>query len=157
MNSKFFCNHHAQQIKACEAEAIRSWSQMMRRGMRAFDECRVEAAFIYLGSALDIALIRMSCDKNRYFGELHLIRPTEALIQLHLLANEFDNALALLSHVSSAGGSNEVVHCRAVVDFLVAQYGLVERAEKAFYSDWPTSGTNSQMGDRNQTYMKLAH
>lgn len=56
MKSPYFCAYHAERMRACEPEALRSWTEMMRRGVHVYVECRMDAAEIVLGSAVDVAL-----------------------------------------------------------------------------------------------------
>lgn len=132
MNFTYLCIYHIERLQACEAEAWRTWSQMMQRGVKAYADCRTEAAHIYLNTALEVALLRNACcETNVSFGELELLKPAEFLIQLYVIEDAFDSALDVLARISSAESSGNFG--TAVRKFLALQYKRVELAEQAFF------------------------
>lgn len=100
MNTRYFCAYHAERIKACETHALRCWVEMMRRGVQAYTECRLEAAQIYLGSALDIGLLRFTCAENNLFEEIHLTKPADFIIELRLSDADYGTARDVLNRIS---------------------------------------------------------
>lgn len=102
MKPRYLCAYHAERIRASEQHACHSWLELMRRGTLAYAECRVEAAQIYLGAALDIALLRLACQGNKLFTALHLSKPLEFMIELLVVEGCFNQAMKLLSKISSA-------------------------------------------------------
>ena len=148
MNSQFFCAFHAEKMRACETEALDSWSQMMHRGMKAYVDCRIDAALIYFGSALDIALLRYSCANNGVFSDIHLIKPAEFLVQLHLTNEGFDKANAILLYLSNAVESINlwrfrIINAQPIYQFIAKQFKWVELSEKRFLGIGDSSKTKS--------------
>lgn len=133
MTFNYICIYHIERMQVCETEAFRNWGQMMHRGVKAWADCRAEAAHIYLNSALDIALLRSCCENNGIFEEMHFIKPAEFLIELYLLDNAFDHALTLLARVSSLEEVSSQGLSEHASNFLLRQYERVELAEKAFF------------------------
>lgn len=107
MKSSYFCQHHAELMKVDESEACKYWTEMMHRGVRAYAGCRMEAASIYLGSALDIALLRRACT-NKVFEADHISKPTEFIIQLMIIDNRFQEATSLLARLCGEGLKSEL-------------------------------------------------
>lgn len=107
MNTRYFCAYHAERIRESEPHALRCWVEMMRRGMQAYTECRIEAAQIYLGSALDIGLLRHTCAHNTVFGEIHLTKPADFIIELRLSEADHEAALSLLNKIADVSETSE--------------------------------------------------
>lgn len=99
MKTTYFCAYHADRIRTCEQSAMGSWNEMMRRGRLAYTECRTDDAHVYFGSATEIALLRYTGSSNRYFGDTHITKPIEFLVELLILENNFNQATALLSQI----------------------------------------------------------
>jgi len=102
MKTSHLCPNHSHLVKDSEPRAMEIWCDMMRRGIRAYTQCRIDSAECYLGAATEIALLRYSCEKNRFFDEVHLTKPLEFLIELLVQAMNFDKAMVLLSSISTA-------------------------------------------------------
>lgn len=138
MKSQYFCIFHAQLLQARESEAIAAWSQLMRRGMTAYNECRTSDAYTYLGAALDLALLRSECASNGIFSELHLIKPAEFLIQLQLAEQRFDDATLLLDRLGAFGNLPIAwlgPTLEQFVEFERSQINAVKAREPAIPSD----------------------
>ncbi len=139
MKTLYFCAYHADNLRASETEAIKSWSSVMRRGMKAYCECRIDAAEIYLESALDIALIRSECSKNCIFDSMHLLKPIEFLTELYLTNEAFTQASKILNKVSRNVPEESELYSSAVDAFLITQFKRLEQCECAHLHH---SGTN---------------
>ncbi|MEJ2417159.1 MAG: hypothetical protein P8Y45_09540 [Exilibacterium sp.] len=154
MKTQYFCRYHAERMKASESEAYHCWNEMMRRGVHAYTECRMEAAHIYLGSALDIAILRRMCEKNGIFESLHATKPADFLLQLMLIELRFNETHYLLSRLSSTTGDDESSSNAALTKFLSAQYERVEVAEKSHI----TRDSIRDYGQSNrQSLKRIAH
>jgi hypothetical protein len=136
MNSQYFCAHHASKIAQSETEAFRNWSQMMHRGTKAYVECRLDAAEIYLGSALDVVLLRCNCSHNELFSESHLIKPAEFLLEIFLMIDAFDKAEQVLRHICEHCHKRASIYGSVSEQFLFDQFERVEKAEKDFFGVW---------------------
>lgn len=133
MRSQYFCAYHSEKMKSCESEAIRQWSQLMQRGVKAYSECRIDAAQIYLGSAFDIAHLRSDCEKNGVFSEMHLLKPVEFLLQIYLMTDLFDEAYQVLHRISAVSDKNKDFFTHGAEVFLGDNYERLEVAEKTFF------------------------
>lgn len=132
MSLRYFCTSHSEAIQTNEPEAWRCWAALMQRGIKAYTECRVDAAYIYLGAALDVALIRNDCGNNKSFCETHAIKPAEFILQLFLIDNDFNRARILLHRISVNCEKNGITQAGLYDTFFAKQYQAVEIAEKAF-------------------------
>ena len=104
MKTTYFCAYHAERLKACESEAFRHWGEMMRRGVQAYVECRMDAAGLYLGTALEIGLLRRECNENGVFAVLHILKPAQFLVELFLLDRQQRKVEELINKISTHGG-----------------------------------------------------
>lgn len=100
MRSPYLCAYHAERLKACESEAFRYWGEMMRRGVQAYVECRFDAAVLYLGTALEIGLLRQRCQLNGLFEGVHIQKPVEFLVELLKIDRQYQQVNELLDYVS---------------------------------------------------------
>ena len=100
MRSPYLCAYHAERLKACESEAFRYWGEMMRRGVQAYVECRFDAAVLYLGTALEIGLLRQRCQLNGLFEGLHIQKPVEFLVELLKIDRQYHQVNELLDYVA---------------------------------------------------------
>lgn len=132
MQTPHFCAYQAERIKACGAVALRCWAETMRRGVQAYTACRMETAQIYLGSALDIGLLRYSCRDNLTFNDFHLSKPAEFLLELHLVNDEYGLAIAQLSKISSVIYDGEQQPSRQLLDQMAKLYTRVELCEREY-------------------------
>ncbi len=130
MKTTYFCTFHAERMMAYEGEAIQYWTQMMRRGTQAYSECRIDAARIYLGSAMEIGLLRHSCVKSMFFDDMHLTQPLSFLIELLILDESFDEAIYILSKISTAINERRTVPDSGLLEVLANHYSRVEISEK---------------------------
>lgn len=142
MKSDYFCRYHLDNMCKEESVAFKSWSELMRRGMRAYVECRIEAANIFLSSALDIAILRTTFCTNSLFSDVNITKPAEFLIHLYITDCEFTHAKKLLSCLSyvdnSEPASNTTDRKKNPLDlsaFLAKYYMQLELAEKAYMSE----------------------
>ncbi|MDZ7923833.1 MAG: hypothetical protein U5M23_07170 [Marinagarivorans sp.] len=133
MTSQYFCAYHVNKFVVSEIEAFRNWSQMMQRGVKAYVECRVEAAEIYLGSSLDIALLRCSCTGNKIFSEEQLLKPAEFILQIYLMTDAFHKAQQTLDRISGCCQANHGLLGMVTEKFITEQFERFEKAEKDFF------------------------
>lgn len=138
-STHYFCAHHLEQMKACESEAIRQWTQLMQRGVKAYVECREEAAQIYLGAAMEVGLLRSRLPSNGIFSEMHVLKPAEFMIQTHLTMECFEAAEQLIEQISTANAQHRRFFTSVCDDFLEAQLQAAQLAEKAFFTSAPFS------------------
>lgn len=132
MISKFFCAYHAQRMRSDEQEAYRCWNQMMHRGAKAYAECRIEAANIYLGSALEVALIRAQSKSQKIFSEMHISKPVAFLVELFVAQDKFDICNVLLKRVSEHA-EQQYGESKSFQSAISELYVRIESAEKAFF------------------------
>lgn len=154
MKSLYFCAFHAERMKASESEALRCWSEIMRRGMHAYVDCRMEAAELYLGAALDIGLMRYRCTQSTMISILHITKPTDFLLELFCADIRFDTAVAALSRISST----TLASCKSNTDllaWLAIKYERVECAEKQYMSETVVDRVKSHY--RHIQYSVLQH
>lgn len=102
MRTPYLCAYHVERLKACESEAFRYWGEMMRRGVQAYVECRFEAAVLYLGTALEIGLLRHRCELNGLFESLHILKPVEFLVELLKVDRQYHEVNELLEYVAKS-------------------------------------------------------
>lgn len=102
MNNQYVGAYDTARMRAYESEACRCWSEMMRRGIQAYNDCRMEAADIYLHCAFDIALLRNTCNKNGIFKKIHTTKPAELLLKLMLIEENYNKAAGLLSCLATS-------------------------------------------------------
>ncbi len=96
MKFRYLCSYHAGLMQYNEEEALRYWTETLRRGVAAFDQCRWDAARSYLGMAHEIALLRCAVPCNRYFQTQHVLRPLERLMDMALSENSCETASQLI-------------------------------------------------------------
>ncbi len=138
MKHSHFCPQHRERLRHSETQALAAWNEVMRRGVQAYSACRVDAARIYLGSATEIALLRLSSLRNVCFEDTHLLKPLEFMVEVLALEERFDEAIALLSTISSSLVSQHSGPSPAVEEALAEHYQRIEQAEKRhFISDGP--------------------
>lgn len=100
MKSNYFCAFHTRNIQTNETEAMGSWISLMRRGSKAFSECRVDASRLYFEASLDIALLRMEQPSNYFFTLLQILKPTDFLMDIYMADESFTEAYATLNKIS---------------------------------------------------------
>ncbi len=137
MQSRYFCAFHAEKLKQCEAQAIGSWSQMMHRGVHAYAEHRASEALIYLGTALEIGILRSHCPTNDIFCSMQLLKPAEFLIEIMLSHDHYENANALLCDIGDRA-SIELNQSSPLKEGISKLFARVETAEKAYFTGEPT-------------------
>lgn len=130
MKPKYFCAHHASKLTASEQYAIGSWTELMRRGTQAYAESRMEAAWIYLGAAIEVSLLRSSLSNNDTFSDMHLAKPLEFLIKGCLATAEINRAAALLSKIATAIDAGSLAPGEALADQIEQHYAQVKAEEK---------------------------
>jgi hypothetical protein len=132
MKTTHFCAHHKEQLKTCEHQAWRCWSDMMRRGVMAYSECRFESAEIYFSAALEIALLRYVHSKNEIFQNAHLIKSVEFVINLLRLDLRFDDANRLLKHLSASVSEISSSSSIELMEYIKDCFVTIEEAEKSY-------------------------
>ncbi|WP_086929908.1 hypothetical protein [Agarilytica rhodophyticola] len=135
MKYKYFCQSHADRMIECEGIAMRAWTDTMRRGMKAYIECRSETAYVYLHSSMEIGLLRYKCKKNQFFNNTHIIKPLEFLIELLLVENNFNEAIVLLSKMSNAINDSSDRSIEEFDNVYERYYKRIETCEKQYFSD----------------------
>lgn len=126
MKATYFCAYHAERLKACESEAFRHWGEMMRRGVQAYAECRLDAAELYLGAALEIALLRRECCENGLFAALHILKPAQFLVELFLLDRQPHKVEELMTRINTHRGCTADLN---LDDFLAQSISRASSAE----------------------------
>lgn len=155
MKTPYFCPFHAERMKVSESEALRCWSEMMRRGIHAYMDCRVEAADLYLGATLDIGLLRYQCAQNAMFSDHHVTKPADFLIELLCGDVRFSAAVATLSRISSAANTAGRNASADLLEWLAMRYAQVERAEKRYMSE--TAGDRARVNHHSFRYLVNHH
>ncbi|WP_053979281.1 hypothetical protein [Marinagarivorans algicola] len=130
MKSQYFCAYHAKQVCGSETQAFSQWAEVMRRGTKAYVQCRLEAATLFLNSALDIAQLRSECNSNNVFSVMHLCKPVEFLIQVAIAEGHFQKATALLNRLAILDVASLNTGACELNTFLGEQYAAIEMAEK---------------------------
>ncbi len=130
MKSQYFCAYHAKQICGSETQAFNHWAEVMRRGVKAYMQCRIEAATLFLHSAFDIAQLRSECSVNDAFSAIHLCKPVEFLIQLAIAEGDFQKAMELLERLAMLDVQCFNAGPLHLNTFLGEQYKVIELAEK---------------------------
>lgn len=101
MKSPYICASHINRIVRSEEEAMRHWTELLNRGWKAYQECRLKAAEIYLSAAIDVALLRIDRTYNAFFSSKHIWQPTEILAELLYLDERPNAADTLLTRIHS--------------------------------------------------------
>lgn len=153
MKTPYLCAYHTVRMRSNESEALRAWSALMQRGVRAYVECRVEASNIYLSAAMDIAFLRLGLNNNAAFSHTHLLKPAEFIVQLFLVDNAFDSARNLLKKIEILSQTNSNLDSSETDAFLESQYTTVEMAENDFFGFKQESNTYK---NRYQTQNSIA-
>lgn len=135
MEKRHLCRAHKARLKANESEAVRVWSELMQRGVRAYVECRVDTAEIYLSGALDIAVLRSECNNNHCFNEIHIKKPSEFLVQLLLANDSFDAAFQLVHSINQAYEAQPRFFSDVFLDFIGKQLEHIEIMEKSYFKN----------------------
>lgn len=135
MKTSYLCPRYVALVCTDENSAIGHWSELMRRGTRAYTQCREEAAELYLGAATEISLLRYSCQRNIYFSDMHLTRPVDFIAELLVQNLNFDKAIYFLSRISTAIYKAENEPHPNILDCLARWYERVEEAEKLYLCD----------------------
>lgn len=84
MKNQNLCAAHSEKIQKDEAFALKSWHELMKRGVAAYTEYRTEAAEIYLNSAIEICRLRLKKNDNVFFSAFHLEKPLSFAVQLYI-------------------------------------------------------------------------
>jgi|GEM_PF-3164629 len=102
MKTEYFCDYHLSCICKQEEDALSAWHTLMKRGMRAYVDCRLEAADIFLQAALDIALTRLKLCTNNILNEEHVIQPAQHILELHIANCDFNHADSTLNKIQKS-------------------------------------------------------
>lgn len=73
----------------------------MQRGVKAYVECRIEAAEIYFSAALDVVEVRAGLTSNAIFSEMQWRKPAEFLLNMWLGMGERNKVLRLTQQIAS--------------------------------------------------------
>jgi hypothetical protein len=130
MNSRYLCAYHLERLRFCESDAYRLWMEMMRRGAQTYTECRLEAAILYLNTALEISLLRQCCEQNGLFSGVHLLKPAEFLFEALMLEQRYSEADAMLQQISSVTEYCDTEFTVQLRRFLKQAHERVEEAKK---------------------------
>lgn len=134
MRLNYFCPHHVAVIRQCEGTAVQWWNELMKRGLLAYNDCRLEAADIFLKSALSLSLLRYAEPHNAWLTSIHITKPAEFLIELALNEQQFDAAIQLLSTISNETWPYVSDFEDSITEFLAKQYERIESQEKEYMS-----------------------
>lgn len=96
----YLCAHHLCSIEQDEPRALQAWSQLMQRGVKAYVECRIEAAEIYFCAALDVVEVRAAQTGNAIFGEMQWRKPAEFLLNIWSGMGEQNKMLLLIERIA---------------------------------------------------------
>ena len=135
MKTKYFCPYHMAKIKKSEHNAINAWTELMRRGGQAYAECRTESASIYLGAAIEVALLRIESHPNGCFHIEHTLKPLDMLLELYLVESSFDHAIITLSKISEALSTQNIENKTDYLRQLEKYYERLEEAERLFITE----------------------
>lgn len=133
MKYTYFCQHHVDRMARCEGLAINSWIDMMRRGAQSYAACRTEAARNFLGAALEIGLLRYTCESNENFNDMHIAKPLEFLMELMICENNFNESIVLLSTISTVIYQDADKAPESLIEFLASCYEKIESSEKKYF------------------------
>ena len=120
----YLCAHHLCSIEQDEPRALQVWSQLMQRGVKAYIECRIEAAEIYFCAALDVVEVRAAQTGNAIFGEMQWRKPAEFLLNIWLGMGEQNKILLLnerIAKLPSLCGKESLIQFHSTVDELLAK------------------------------------
>ncbi len=151
MRLNYFCPHHVAVIRQCENTAAQWWNELMKRGMLAYNDCRLEAADIFLKSALSLSLLRYSESRNNWLSSIHITKPAEFLLELAINEQQFDSAIQLLSTISNETWPYVSEFEHSITEFLAKQYERVESLEKEYMSTLHTHSPNHIATKANTT------
>ncbi len=112
---------------------MRFWVEMTRRGIQAYSECRADGANIYLGSAVEIAMLRLICSKNQHFHTHHLQRPLEVLIEHFISQCDFDEGVLLLNQISRDIEEANLSDQNSITNIISALFEKLEHSEKEYF------------------------
>lgn len=104
MNYQYICPKHAIEVQHDEAAAMELWEEFMNRGVRDYALCRWENAFAFLGTAFEVAAIRVGVKSNDYFCNNNLLRPFEFMFEMLISDNDYNNATNHLIHTFNLVG-----------------------------------------------------
>lgn len=102
MKFNYLCSYHVCLMQYNEEDALRYWTETLRRGIAAFDQCRWDAARNYLGTAHEIAMLRSVAPSNCHFRPSHVLRPLEHLVEMALAENTCEVASQLVDRTRQA-------------------------------------------------------
>ena len=128
MKKESLCQHHKQQILHSETTAFNYWQMMMHQGVHDYASCQPNLSEKYFTSAFEIALLRYSSKEREIFGAKHLMKPAEFLIRIQVEKEGFEQALIILSTLSSLSDSEDIRKERDLWIFLSEQYQYVTDA-----------------------------
>jgi hypothetical protein len=129
------CHTHQEQLQISEPLAWRCWSDLMRRGLGAYAECRFESAEICLTHALDVVLFRMQQPQNQIFSEIHFIKTLEFLMELLRTDLRFNEAKKLLKRLSDTLCENCSQPKVSLLEFMTHCFVTVEQAQICYLTE----------------------
>ena len=138
MNFDYLCPHYIAQFEGSEMEALSFWVETMRRGSKAYSECRMEAAVTYLTTALEVGLLRSHTPLNHYFSPLHTIKPVEFLLETYVAEDDRQGAVRLIQKVTSHLGprvklEKQLAQLFEKYSYLIAEAENDNQAKKVYY------------------------
>lgn len=142
MRLNYFCPYHVDKIRQCENTAAQWWNELMKRGLVAYNECRLEAADIFMKSALSLSLLRYSEPNNHWLTSIHITKPAEFLVEMHISEQQYDAAIQLLSQISNDTWPFVSDFEEKITEFLAVQYERIESLEKSYMNANQTLGSN---------------
>jgi len=128
----YLCPNHIAQLQISEKRAMSYWVEIMRRGVKAYSQCRVEASELYLSAAIEIYLLRSACNENSFFSGCHLLKPLDFVLELFIQNQAFDKASKLLGKIESFVEQNNVELSAAILDHIESGYQRIESEEKQY-------------------------
>ncbi len=132
----YLCAHHLCSIEQDEPRALQAWNQLMQRGVKAYVECRIEAAEIYFCAALDVVEVRAAQPDNAIFGEMQWRKPAEFLLNLWLGMGEQNKILRLSERIAGLYllcGAESLLQFQASIEEQIT----VSSGDLNMQSGWP--------------------
>lgn len=128
---RYFCQRHAKQMLVSERQAFFRWMQMMQKGCHAYMHCQHDSARIYLGAAIDIAMLRLTSKSNSLFLLTHATKPAEFLLNVLVTESAFEDAKTTLDCLSTLLPRNDLAEDELLNDFINEYQEFVDQGEAA--------------------------
>lgn len=102
---KYLCCYHRELVQNDEQSASKLWHGAMLQAVKAYQEGRFELAQLLSGSAVDIAIVRLTIERYRYetkvFLPEHLADSGRMLVDCLCQIDQFDEAEEILVYLQN--------------------------------------------------------